>query len=291
MPQSSLLIDVGNQRLKWAVMSSSPDLAGGRGDILTSIDAALSLRGVLCLPDTGLGDTDDSTLSDMLSGTLSELDGRQIQPHRILISSVNDPQTNQCLEQYCIARWQCRPERFCSETLQLGLCNAYEDPSQLGSDRWLAALAGYSWWKALSEKAPLVIIDAGTAVTVDLVSNHCFKGGAILPGLATIIRTLVKGTDNIRVDANKVLKTMARDSAQIIAKNSNDAVKAGAVLAVIGGIDRYLESVRNAQDSAPVVLATGGDAVLVASLSRYPMQVFENLVLSGLALVAMEQAA
>ena len=266
---------MGNQRLKWALVDLPTDSeVPTYGDILTQIESASLTGGVFSLPDAGLQDTNDYGFQG--------LDDCHIHPRQILVSSVNCPEVNAHLDQYCTARWRHRPWYVNAEAFQLGLRNEYENPSQLGSDRWLAVLAGYIWSREWDEEVPLVVVDAGTAVTVDLVSDHRFEGGAILPGLTTIVQKLAKDTGSIHIDVQKVIDTMGPDSLNIVARNSNDAVNVGAVLSVIGGIDRYLAHIQHIKNSAPVVLVTGGDAQLVAALSQYPMKVFRNLVISGL---------
>ena len=79
----------------------------------------------------------------------------------------------------------------------LGLVSSYAEPERMGVDRWLAMLAAH----AHSDGA-LCVIDAGTAVTVDLVSAEgAHEGGYILPGADLMRRALSRETDRIEVGA------------------------------------------------------------------------------------------
>ncbi len=63
------------------------------------------------------------------------------------------------------AGWQA-PQFAVSQPQQLGLTNSYSDPFRMGVDRWLAMLA--AWHRVAG---PLIVVDAGTALTVDIVDS------------------------------------------------------------------------------------------------------------------------
>src|SRR3954469_14729543 len=86
------------------------------------------------------------------------------------------------------ARWTIEPIRVVPGRSQCGVVNGYERPERLGADRW-AALIGA---RALEPGACLVV-DAGTATTVDMLSAEgTFTGGAILPGVSLMKRALAQ---------------------------------------------------------------------------------------------------
>ena len=79
----------------------------------------------------------------------------------------------------------------------LGLVSSYAEPERMGVDRWLAMLAAH-----VRNEGALCVIDAGTAVTVDLVSAEgVHEGGYILPGADLMRRALSSETDRIQVGA------------------------------------------------------------------------------------------
>ena len=77
-----------------------------------------------------------------------------------------------------------------------GVRCGYADPSSLGVDRWLAVVAAYHLYQT-----SLLIVDAGSAMTLDLVSEDGrHLGGYILPGLTLMRDALWRGTDRVKVD-------------------------------------------------------------------------------------------
>lgn len=143
-----LLLDIGNTRLKWALLESGQITAG---------------------PAVSHGGDPADALSRM------DLD----EPDSIAIASVTGPAHELGLTKVCLARWQRRPFFARSEAERAGLRNAYADPSRLGVDRWLALLGA---WHRM--RGACVVADAGTALTVDaLDASGQHLGGIIAAGL------------------------------------------------------------------------------------------------------------
>ncbi len=151
-----------------------------------------------------------------------------------------------------------------------------DSPDRIGIDRLLSAYAAWSRFGA-----PLVVIDAGSAITVDWVdSSGTFCGGAILPGLELQSHALVMGTESLpQIELNTDAPV------KLPAKNTADAIRAGIVLGVASGldglIDRYAEQLGLSQQDFQVVL-TGGDARNLSAHLRKSHQVVPSLVCLGL---------
>ena len=102
-------------------------------------------------------------------------------------------------------------EAYVSRALQ-GLTCAYEQVDNLGIDRWLAVIAGFT----LYPNEACIIVDAGTATTIDVLNDHGeHLGGWILPGLDLMTTSLTKNTQRVFDDettpfANQLGKTMRR---------------------------------------------------------------------------------
>ena len=155
---------------------------------------------------------------------------------------------------------------------QCGVVNRYDDPAQLGADRW-AALIG-AW--ALERDACLVV-NAGTATTVDALSARGeFLGGMILPGLAMMRTALAQGTAALPLAAGKLAA---------FPRNTDDAIWNGCVSAQAGAIERMW---RQLPESATCLLSGGAADELYAVLNM-PCLVVDNLVLQGLLLIAQEK--
>lgn len=150
-----------------------------------------------------------------------------------------------------------------------GLVNGYARPEQLGADRW-AAIVG-AW-----QNDAVLVIDAGTAVTADLVdqSGH-HLGGWIAPGRALAAAALTSSTRGIRVG----------DGPDGCASNpgtdTTHAVAGGTLFAVRGFATQVVAAAVEVLRTQPRIVVTGGDASVVAMALQGAM-VVEDLVLRGL---------
>lgn len=273
-----LVVDIGNQRLKWAVLEM--ELPVSVGKILSDLEGCC---GVLDTAHNAQSASDAHGF-DTLADTIND-------PDRILFSCVGARQSGKAFAKWCRKLWSINPTQVYSESSRSGLDNHYDDPGQLGSDRWLAAVAAYSLMSETGNRGDdaVIVIDAGTAVTVDLVAHNAFKGGAILPGVAMAISALANSTGEIKIDVQSLTHGFSSvGDLNVVATNSDDAVSAGALASVTGGIERCLGLMQMVSDSRVKVLITGGDARLISSMMKSSSQVVPNLVLAGLALIAAE---
>ena len=283
-----LLLDAGNQRLKWACLSCS-DLR---------LVARNGFAGLAQVPSfrTGVADLHegDSKLTS-LSSLKQALQDEEEETGLILSSSVAGGEVREHIEQICRQTWQCSPEFIAPDRSLLDYTNRYDNPTQLGSDRWLAACAARQLVDELttakSSPEAVIVIDAGTAVTVDLMINREFQGGAILPGYGTTIQALGSKTGQIRIDADNLvrqsgLERFQIDAASLAATNSDEAVKAGAIASVAGGVRYMVDKFQGALSEPSAVCVSGGDAQLAASSLDMSCYFFENIVLTGLAMEA-----
>ena len=157
--------------------------------------------------------------------------------------------------------------RATAQSSCLGLVSSYAEPERMGVDRWLAMLAAH----AHSDGA-LCVIDAGTAVTVDLVSAEgAHEGGYILPGADLMRRALSSETDRIEVGALE---------APVIGPGNNTqaCVTAGSWRAVMGAVESTMAAY---PDHRP--LLTGGAASTLRDLGLVAT-VSPDLVMEGLRL-------
>ncbi len=144
--------------------------------------------------------------------------------------------------------------------------NAYDNPQQLGSDRW----AGLIGARAL-HGGPCLVVMAGTATTIDVLdARGRFRGGLILPGLALMRYALAQNTADL---------PKARGRYRTLATNTDDAIVSGALHATLGAIERL----RASQEAGLACLLSGGAAVELVPHMTHPYRVIDNLVLEGLA--------
>ena len=229
-----LLLDVGNSAIKWRLATCAGLLSeGGRAE-------------------------DIATLRSMLDGCDWQ--------HVAVASVAAEPQDAD-LAQAVTAGRAVEVRYASSEAESLGLRNRYEAPQTLGVDRWLAMLAA---WHHLG--GPLCVIDAGTAITLDMISGDGdHEGGFILPGAELMHLSLGRGTGRIRIDD--------LDSPTVAAGGDTAAcVNAGVWLAIKGLLDAAL-----AAYPAHRFVLTGGGAARLSALAP-GMEHQPDLVLEGLRL-------
>jgi len=163
-----------------------------------------------------------------------------------------------------------------AQARQAGVVNCYENPAQLGADRW-AALIGA---RALHGAACLVV-NAGTATTIDVLdADGVFHGGLILPGLA-LMRSALSG--------NTAGLPYARGEFSALPRSTDAAIVSGALHATLGAIERMFRHVAAAPGA--LCLLSGGAAGDIAGQATLPLRHIDNLVLEGLARLGAARAA
>jgi type III pantothenate kinase len=161
-----------------------------------------------------------------------------------------------------------------------GVKNAYLQPEKLGTDRWAALIAAWH-----SKQVPCVVVNAGTAVTIDaLDSNGGFMGGLIMPGLDLMQQSLYLATAQLPIQNNPAQKQVS-----IFANNTVDAIYAGGLHAIAGAINQMVQQLHEHSQQLPTVLMSGGNAetiknYLAADVTKQVL-IVDNLVLQGLFLL------
>ena len=163
-----------------------------------------------------------------------------------------------------------------TERAAFGVSNSYKQPRRMGVDRWVAMIGA---WSEL--QAACLIVDAGTAVTIDAIdADGQHLGGQILPGIFMMADTLASRTSDI--PATKPAAADTFEGIAMFARNTRNAVSSGALGAVTGAVERAIKTLRSNAYDATVVL-TGGDASrILTALEESPLH-RPNLVMQGLA--------
>mgnify|MGYP001610684833 CR=1 FL=1 len=163
-----------------------------------------------------------------------------------------------------------------AEARACGVSNHYDNPTQLGSDRWAALIAART-----ITSAPCLVVSIGTALTVDMLAeNGAFLGGLIAPGPQLMREALAHGTDAIQPLGGQVVP---------IPTNTADAVQTGVIYALLGTIERAAATFEAKQGAGIACILTGGAANLIAPYLNRPYQLVDNLVLEGLLVMAKEE--
>jgi type III pantothenate kinase len=163
--------------------------------------------------------------------------------------------------------------------LDLGLPIRYGAPREVGADRLVNAVAGVARYGA-----PLVIVDLGTAITLDVVDpDGAYRGGAIAPGLVVSMESLFSRTA-------KLPQVSLVPPKSVIGGNTAEAIQSGIIFGYAGLIDSLAERIFDELGTRCPVVATGGHAAILADCSRTISAVEPWLTLEGLRTIFLRNA-
>ncbi len=255
-----IVVDAGNTRVKFAWM----ELVQGQG-----VPRSL---GFVAIP---VG-------QPLPSETLLEWI-REGQPRQVVVDGSNPPEVERVLREW--PSEGAKPLRLgCRK--QLPLLIDVEFPDKVGIDRLLNAIA------ANARRQPgqiAIVIDSGTATTVDLVDgNGAFRGGAILPGFEMGAKALNEYTALLPLIQHHRLHDRVPPP---VGRNTTEALESGLYWGHIGAVKQLIESIQSAFPTAtgapaPLVMLSGGAGpVLRPHLGDVQWE--PALCLQGLALAAV----
>ncbi|MBW1897476.1 MAG: type III pantothenate kinase [Deltaproteobacteria bacterium] len=151
----------------------------------------------------------------------------------------------------------------------------YSNPSEVGADRIVNAVAAYDKYKK-----SLIVIDFGTATTFDAISEKGeYLGGAIAPGVIIASEALFK-------NASKLPRVELFEKPEfIIGKNTVESIKSGIIFGYAGLVDGIVKRMNKEMGTGPKVIATGGLATLIYNVSETIEAVEPALTLDGLRII------
>ena len=237
-----LTLDAGNTRLKWGVAQDERWL----------VQDALPLQNIVTLP-----------------GLLPD------RPDLAVIANVAGDDVAQALQDVVAALagpacWVTARRQQC------GITSAYDDPEQLGADRWAARIG--AWYL---HRGPSLVVNSGTATTIDVLdANGVFQGGLILPGLELMHTSLARNTAQLKQQPGSV---------RALPHNTADAIASGCLQAQLGAVQRMFRHLGD--DPAAQCLISGGAGRILFEHIDLPRRLVPNLVLEGLARIGMEALA
>lgn len=190
----------------------------------------------------------------------------------VIVSSVVPPL--QLTLEHLSVRYFGRAPIFVEPGVKTGMPIRLDNPSQVGADRIVNSVAARELYGA-----PVVVVDFGTATTFDVVNAAGeYAGGIICPGITISAEALF-------AHASRLYRVDVRKPDQLIGKNTVAAMQAGIYYGYIGQVDGILERLVAEIPNLKTIVATGGQASLIASGSRYLKNVDPLLTLVGLKLI------
>lgn len=250
-----LLLDLGNSALKWGWLDNTFHPGG---------EIAWPT-----LPEQVL-DAIDATRPDATDTPIETLWLANVGPRPPLYALITALKS----------RYQAPVEQVWSEPECCGVRNGYQDFSQLGVDRWLALIGA----RKLRRTPNLLVVDAGTALTVDLLIKNDHQGGLITPGVGLMQRCLTQNTANL---ARALANSPDTPPEMGLGRTTRDAIVAGTHYMTAAYLQTLHADLQAALDGPLEMVLSGGQAqVLKPLLAIDRLVIADHLVLRGLAAVA-----
>ncbi len=209
----------------------------------------------------------------ILIRNLFTLDG--IEPRQItglMISSVVPP-LNAVLEETATKYFGLRPV-FLGPGMRTGMAIHYDNPQEVGADRIANAVGAFEKYGG-----PCIVVDFGTAITFDAVSEKGeYLGGVIAPGIGISAEALF-------ARAARLPRVEIRQPEKVIGSDTVSSMQSGLFYGAVSLVDGILDRLSAVLGKKMKVIATGGQASLVAGASKYKPPVDPWLTLEGLRII------
>jgi type III pantothenate kinase len=163
---------------------------------------------------------------------------------------------------------------FVEPGVKTGMAVLVDNPMEVGADRIVNGVAAFHKYGG-----PCIVVDFGTAITFDVISAKCeYLGGVIAPGIGIASEALFSR-------AARLSRVEIKDPGKVIGTNTVTHMQAGLYYGAVDMVDGMLSRIKVELKADAVVIATGGQASLVARGAKQIQHVDEFLTLTGLRLI------
>ena len=242
----------------------------GNTNTVFGIYAGRELRGPWRLSTSRTQTADEYGI---LVRNLLALDGMRRESVRHMMVASVVPPLNGVLEEMARKYFDLQPV-FLGPGTRTGMAIHYDNPQEVGADRIANSVAAHEKYGG-----PCIVVDFGTAVTFDVVSAKGeYMGGVIAPGIGVAAEALFQR-------AARLPRVEIREPEMLIGVNTVSSMQSGLFYGAVGMVDGILDRLCAALGTNAKVVATGGQADLVAGALRYKPPVDPSLTLEGLRII------
>jgi len=247
-----LAIDIGNTNISIAVMQ------GMKTRKLYKIDTK----------------TSDKMRQTQVTAVLLNIIKKKMYIHEIVMCSVV-PQIEKVVDKLIHKYFGLSP-KVIGKDIKVPIKNNYKNPNQVGQDRLVCAYAAKTLYGQ-----PTIVIDFGTAITFDVVSQKgAYEGGLILPGILLSVESLFSKTallpkiSNIRIPKN------------LVGKETKESILSGIFYGYGAMSCGLIKEISQKIQGYPKVIVTGGHTRLMRKfIARKITKIDQNLVFKGMSLL------
>ena len=195
----------------------------------------------------------------------------------ILLTSVISAKKNNLIKEKLKRIYKCRVKQIKSTPTLLGITNGYMKPKDLGDDRWVTIVAS-----SLLYRMPLMIIDCGTAISIDIVNaKGMHLGGYILGGVDGYTKSFINA---YHLKDVKIKGGLAMYKGTFPNKTV-DGISEGYLLMIISAIESTYNQIKRNQKRLPKLLISGGYGKIVSKKLSMKNEYEPNLVLNSIGLI------
>lgn len=242
-----LLLDIGNTRIKWAC-DNGAELIDPGSVVHRDADPAETLKfldDLMAVPEAvSAVNVAGVAIEQLLTAAVARRFGLEI-------------------------NWLCTAAR-CGEVV-----NGYRATEQLGIDRWAAIVGAWNM-----HRRAVVIVDAGTAITIDAVNQAGLHlGGVIVPGMDLMQQAVFQDTSDVLTFRNQGVAAVTGQD--WFGQDTRAAVEKGSLFLLRAAINRAARDM-DVDGASSLLMLTGGDAEMLSGLLETPCELHPLLVLEGM---------